>query len=215
MARPELADLHERLAGLLASGEAARAVARLLGEEDRLADVVSSSYAHPNGFRKLVIATTEEGGRLRLHHWPDGDVEPSNVHNHRWDFASAIVAGQVRSALFSLGARGEAVERHVFEPSHPGGRYSLSPAGTGALSRTAIADFGPGSTYALRAEQLHQVRCDPDTLSLVLTGPAKRDRTDVFRPAALGPQPRELPLLPPHEVRATLELAAKKLPRPA
>lgn len=169
-----LVDLHTRLVTLLATDEAASTVEALLGGAASLDDVASRSYAHPNGFRKLVIALAEDGTKLRLHHWPQGDVETSNAHNHRWAFASAIVAGRVRSALLAIGEKGETVERYRFEPSHPGGRYTLSPAGTGALSTTSVAEFGPGSTYALSAEQLHRVRADPNTLSLVLSGPAER-----------------------------------------
>lgn len=206
-----LSDLHARLVTLLATGEAASTVEALLGDSASLDDVASRSYAHPNGFRKLVIALAEDGTKLRVHRWPQGDAETSNVHNHRWAFASAIVAGRVRSALLAIGEKGETVERYRFEPSHPGGRYTLSPAGTGALSTTSVAEFGPGSTYALSAEQLHRVRADPNTLSLVLSGPSERDHTDVFRPAALHPQPRDLPLLSSQEVRESLELLAKQL----
>lgn len=207
----EPSDLHARLVALLASGEAVVTVERLLANPAQLVDVVSRSYAHPNGFRKLVIALPADGTRLRVHHWPRKDVEPSNVHNHRWAFASAIVAGRVNSALFTIGEQGEAVERYRFEPSHAGGRYTLSATGRGLISTTGIAEFSPGSTYAIRAEQLHQVRADPDTLSLVLSGPPERDHTDVFRPATLRPQSRDLPLLSLQEVRESLELLADEL----
>jgi hypothetical protein len=196
---------------LLASGEAAAAIASLLRQPDQLAGVVSRSYAHPNGFRKLVIALLDGGTRLRLHHWPEGDVEPSNVHDHRWAFASAIIAGRVHSALFTTAENGEVTERYLFAPSKPGGRYTLSPDGRGRISVTSVAELGPGSTYALGPEQLHQVRANPNTLSLVLSGPAEHDRTRVFRPATLGPQSRDLPLLTISEVRESLELLVGEL----
>jgi hypothetical protein len=211
MPRPELSDLHARLVALLASGAAAATIEHLLGDPAQLADVVRRSYAHPNGFRKLVLALPADGTKLRVHHWPRRDVKPSNVHNHRWAFASAIIAGRVSSALFTIGERGESVEKYRFEPSHPGGRYTLSAAGKDLISTTGIADFGSGSTYALSAEQLHQVRAEPNTLSLVLSGRPERDHTDVFRPATLRPQSRDLPLLSPQEVRESLELLADEL----
>lgn len=211
MARPSPSDLHDQLVDLLLSGEAAATIGLVLREPAQLADVVSRSYAHPNGFRKLVVAFPENDTRLRVHHWPLGDTEPSNIHNHRWAFASAIVTGRVRSALLTTAEQGEAVERYLFEPSQPGGRYKLSPAGEGRVSVTSVAEFGPGSTYALGPEQLHRVRVDPNTLSLVLSGPAERDRTDVYRPAVLDPQSRDLPLLPVRDVRDSLELVASGL----
>lgn len=212
MSPSNLVRLHTRLVTLLATGEAASTVeVLLLGDAAPLDEVASRSYAHPNGFRKLVIALARDGTRLRVHHWPQGDVETSNVHNHRWAFASAIVAGRVRSALLAIGEEGETVERYRFEPSHPGGRYTLSPAGTGTLAITSVADYGPGSTYAISAEQLHRVRAEPNTLSLVLSGPSERDHTDVFRPSGLHQQSRDLPLLSPREVRESLELLAREL----
>jgi hypothetical protein len=211
MPRADLSDLHARLVAFLVSGGAAATVEGLLGDGAQLADVASRSYAHPNGFRKLVLALPEDGTRMRVHHWPRGDMGPSNVHNHRWAFASAIVAGRLSSALFTIGEKGEAVEKYRFEPSHPGSQYVLSRAGNGHILTTGVAEFGPGSTYALSANQLHQVCAEPNTLSLVISGPPERDHTDVFRPANRRPQSRDLPLLPLQEVRDSLELLTDEL----
>jgi hypothetical protein len=207
----DLSGLHTQLANLLASGEAAATIEQLLRQPAQLDEVVSRSYAHPNGFRKLVVALPGNGTKLRVHHWPLGDSEPSNIHNHRWAFASAIVTGGMHSALFEAGEKGETVDRYVFEPSQAGGRYKLSPAGKRGISVTSIAELNPGTTYALSAEQLHQVHAHPDTLSLVLSGSAERDHTDVFRPATLDPQSRDLPLLPIDDVRESLELIVREL----
>lgn len=212
MIRTDLAALHARLVDFLASGEAAATIEGLLRQPKQLADVVSGSYAHPNGFRKLVVGSAGDGTRVRVHHWPRGEAEPSNVHNHRWAFASAIVAGGLRSALFTtLAEHGEVVDRYLFEPSGPGGRYGLSRRGEERIAVTSIAEYGPGSTYALNSDQLHRVHAKPNTLSVVISGPAERDRTDVFRSPTLASQPRELPLLQIADVRESLELLANKL----
>lgn len=211
MARGDLSDLHTELVDLLVSGEVAAIVRRLMQDPVQLAKAASRSYVHPNGFRKLVIALRKNGATLRIHHWSLSDTSASNVHNHRWPFASAIIAGRVRSAQYTLADGGDAVERYRFEPSRAGGQYALTPAGKGRISVSSIAEFSSGSTYALDVEQLHQVRCDRDTLSLVLSGPAERDHTDVFRPASLGPQSRDLPLLPVSDIRHSLALVAAKL----
>jgi hypothetical protein len=211
MVRAALSNLHERLLALLASGEAAATIERVLQDPTGLAEVASHSYAHPNGFRKLVLATPADGTKLRVHHWPQGDPAPSNVHNHRWAFASAIVVGRVDSALFEIAEPGDPVEQYRFEPSQAGGRYKLIPAGAAPIRVSSVAQLGPGSTYALDADQLHQVRADPRTLSLVLSGPPERDHSDVFRPASLAPQPRDLPLLPAADIRESLELLAAEL----
>ncbi len=208
---PTLDDLHTRLVDLLASGEVATVIDRILHRPEELAAVVSRSYAHPNGFRKLVVAAPEDGTRLRVHHWPAEDIEPSNVHNHRWSLASAVIVGQLQSSLFADAAAGESVERFAFLPSQPGGEYTLKPNGTGSIQMTNVAVLGPGTTYGLDAAQLHRVRASPGTLTVVLSGPAERASTDVYRPASLAPQSRNLPLLPADAVCQSLELLAKSL----
>jgi hypothetical protein len=203
--------LHARLADLLGSGEAAATIERVLHRQEDLAAIVSRSYAHPNGFRKLVVAAQKDETRLRVHHWPTEDAGWSNVHNHRWPLASAVIAGGLQSALFVDSEVGEPVERYSFLPSQPGSQYTLSANGVGRIRMTSIAAMGPGTTYALEAAQLHRVRANRGTLTIVLSGPPECPSTDVYRPASLAPQPKELPLLPADAVLESLELVAKSL----
>jgi hypothetical protein len=213
MNRPVFYDLHARLADLLASGEAAEVIDRVLYQPRELAAVVSRSYAHPNGFRKLAVATSDDGTRLRVHHWSTEDTEPSNVHNHRWSLASAVIVGQLRSALFADATVGDLVERYSFLPSQPGGQYTLSPNGMGTIRMTSVATYGPGTTYALDAAQLHRVQAGRGTLTVVLSGPPERESTDVFRSASFAPQSKDLPLLPADAVRESLDMLAESLRR--
>src|SRR4029077_18199079 len=162
----DLSRLHEELASLIASGTARTLIQRLLREPAKLSYVTSRSYAHPNGFRKLVIAETDSGATLRVHHWSVGGECSSNVHNHRWAFSSAIVAGRNRSTLFTIADDGMPSERYRFEPGQPGHQYRLVAVGRERLAATSIGEFGPGSIHALSAGQLHQVCCDPGTVSL-------------------------------------------------
>jgi hypothetical protein len=77
---------------------------------------------------------------------------------------------------------------------------------------TSIATFGPGTTYALDAAQLHRVQAGRGTLTLVLSGPPERESTDVYRSASLVPQSKDLPLLPAGAVRQSLDILAGSLP---
>jgi hypothetical protein len=211
MSKVALDDLHARLADLLTSGEAAATIDRVLRQSKELAAVASKSYAHPNGFRKLVIAASDDGTRLRVHHWAAKDTEPSNIHNHRWPLASAVIVGQLNSALFANATAGELVERHSFLPSKPGGQYTLTPNGTGTIRMTSVATYGPGTTYALDAAQLHRVQAGRGTLTVVLSGPPEREATDVYRSASLAPQSRDLVLLPAEAVRQSLDMLVESL----
>jgi hypothetical protein len=211
MNTPALDDLHARLVDLLASGEVAAVIDRILRQPKELASVVSRSYAHPNGFRKLVVKTSEDGTRLRVHHWPTGDTEPSNIHNHRWPLASAVIVGQLHSALFANAAVGTSVERYSFRPSQPGGEYTLAPDGTGKVRMTSLATLGPSATYALDAAQLHRVWAGRGTLTVVLSGPPERTSSDVYRSAGRELQSRNLPLLTADAVRQSLAILARSL----
>lgn len=213
MAQHDVSCLQEELATLVASGAAGTLVNRPLREPTELSNVASKSYAHPNGFRKIVVAKTDSGATLRVHHWPSGDEGGSNVHNHRWAFSSVIIAGRNRSALFTLADAdsGALVERYRFESGQAGREYGLVAVGQDRLAATSTDEFGPGSIYGLRAEQLHQVCCDPGTISLVLTGPLERDHTDVFRSIGLEAQPLHLAPLRRFEVCESLELAQAKV----
>lgn len=212
MVPADLYALHARLADHLSSGAAAAMIASLLTEQARLDEVVARSYLHPNGFRKLVVASSEDGSKMRVHHWPASEQhEPSNSHNHRWPFAAVIIAGCLRSTLLVETGDGEAVQKYTFESSPPGGEYVMSPDGEKGLVVSSVTALVPGSSYVLGAKQLHRVDAEPGTLSLVLSGAAERLHTDVFRSRDLPPQSRHLPLLPASQVRETLELVALEL----
>jgi hypothetical protein len=191
---------------LLISGRA-----RLMVDESltrsALERIAGTSYMHPNGFRKIVLSTAEDGAKLRVHHWPaNRPAEASNVHNHRWPFASAVVIGSLRSTLVVVADGRDAVQRFVFEPNEPGKNNTMSPAGVATLAVSHIAEFGAKSSYVVNAIQLHRIQARPGTVSLMLSGPAQRSYTDVFRSAASPTQTRRQTLLSIPQVRESLEL---------
>src|SRR5215472_3411617 len=58
----------------------------------------SQPYWHPNGFAKFVVYDNADVPlRLRLHVWVGEESrvlqDGQNVHGHRWDFGSAVIAG--------------------------------------------------------------------------------------------------------------------------
>src|ERR1017187_3857315 len=62
-------------------------------------NIADRAYFHPNGFAKfLLYGTANSLFRLRLHVWTGDHAqvllqEGQNVHGHRWNFGSAVVAG--------------------------------------------------------------------------------------------------------------------------
>ncbi len=104
---------------------------------------------------KIVLHDDPSGVRVRLHVFLPGYFD--RPHNHRWSYASAILRGQYRHYLFGDADLDETVD----------------PAGLKALM---VRDEQPGSTYALHHTMVHAVVAEPYTVSLVIRGPAVKDR---------------------------------------
>ena len=62
-----------------------------------LEEVAERSYTHNNRFDKFVIYKSQQGHQIRLHaRWPNKlGLEEDLAHNHRSDFASHMVAGNL------------------------------------------------------------------------------------------------------------------------
>jgi len=104
---------------------------------------------------KIVLHDDPSGVRVRLHVFLPGYFD--RPHNHRWSYASAILRGQYRHYLFGDADLDE----------------SIDPASLRALM---VRNEQPGSTYALHHTMVHAVVAEPYTVSLVIRGPAVKDR---------------------------------------
>jgi hypothetical protein len=104
---------------------------------------------------KIVLHDDPSGVRVRLHVFLPGYFD--RPHNHRWSYASTILRGQYRHYLFGDADLDE----------------SIDPANLKALM---VRDEQPGSTYALHHTMVHAVVAEPYTVSLVIRGPAVKDR---------------------------------------
>jgi len=104
---------------------------------------------------KIVLHVDESGVRLRMHiFWPGYYDRP---HNHRWSYASTILRGQYRHYLF-----GDAEVNETTEPS--------------SLKALIVRQEQVGNAYALHHTMVHAVVAEPFTVSLVIRGPAVKDR---------------------------------------
>lgn len=104
---------------------------------------------------KIVLHDDPSGVRVRLHIFFPGYFD--RPHNHRWSYASTILRGQYRHYLF-----GDAELDETVDPA--------------SLKALMVRDEQPGSTYALHHTMVHAVVAEPYTLSLVIRGPAVKDR---------------------------------------
>jgi hypothetical protein len=104
---------------------------------------------------KVVLYDDETGVRLRLHVFLPGYYD--RPHNHRWSYASLILSGEYRHYLF-----GDAELDTEIDPA--------------SLRALLVRQEQVGSAYALHHTMVHAVVAEPYTVSLVLRGPAVKDR---------------------------------------
>lgn len=104
---------------------------------------------------KIVLHSDESGVRLRLHVFLPGYFD--RPHNHRWSYASMIMRGEYRHYLFGNTTLDETVDPD-------------------SLTALQVQQEHVGTLYALHHSMVHAVVAEPFTVSLVLRGPAIKDR---------------------------------------
>ncbi|MEU7138582.1 hypothetical protein ABZ942_03940 [Nocardia sp. NPDC046473] len=105
---------------------------------------------------KIVLHSDDDPGiRIRLHVFLPGYFD--RPHNHRWSYASRILRGQYRHYLFGNTEMDEQV----------------NPAKLPVLQ---VRGEPVGTSYALHHSMVHAVVAEPFTVSLVVRGPAVKDK---------------------------------------
>jgi hypothetical protein len=157
----------------------------LLNSEARLGDIARRSFWHDNGFAKIVLLS-HAAYKLRLHVWQNAEGSPTaprgNVHNHRWDFSTVLLAGSYRHQEFRQSTDGEKFFAYKYCTLGAPGSYSLVPAGSQTLQCVFDAHLAQGSGFTISSDVLHRVIPDggEPTVSLVLEGPHHPSTSDVF-----------------------------------
>ena len=104
---------------------------------------------------KIVLHDDPAGFRVRLHVFLPGYFD--RPHNHRWSYASTILRGSYRHCLFGNAELDEDIK-------------------PGSLDAIMVRQETAGSTYALHHSMVHAVGAEPHTVTLVIRGPAVKDR---------------------------------------
>jgi hypothetical protein len=104
---------------------------------------------------KLVLWDDPTGFRVRLRVFLPGYFD--RPHNHRWSYSSRVLIGQYRHILFW----DVNLDEHV------------DPA---ALTPVMVCWKQAGSSYVLHDSMVHAVVAEAYTVSLVIRGPAVKDR---------------------------------------
>jgi hypothetical protein len=156
------------------------------------------AYDHANGFLKVPLA--EAGGaRVRLHYWPGGVRGEENVHDHRWDLASRILAGTLENEVFATcqRAKGGLVARgYRYVKAAPGLGAEVVDVGARALRRVRRQALGPGEVYALPHTTLHRIADSGSgpTITLMVQSAPVRAHNLMFCPDVESPDVCPVPL---------------------
>jgi hypothetical protein len=158
-------------------------LSRLLESPRDLAEVAARSYAHDNGFVKLVLVSGREGQQaLRMHVWPAASRDEGNIHNHCWDFTSVVVKGQLDFQEFVVDEAGPIEAFHyAYDPSSDF-EYALRPFGSVPLKPAAAGCRRVGELYKMSAETLHRTwgGSVTGTVTLLVQGAHRRAHADVY-----------------------------------
>jgi hypothetical protein len=106
---------------------------------------------------RVVLVNDEASGvRIRLHRFRERFFD--RPHNHRWSFGTRILAGSYTHFIF-------------------GDYPDLSPeTDARQLSSAMVREELPGTGYVIRHTLLHSVGAVADSTSLIVRGPAEKDR---------------------------------------
>ena len=140
---------------------------------------VDESFIHPSGFDKIVLLAGRNF-KLRVHNFHPTNVQrPSeNIHNHRWEFASSIVAGYFVADFYEEDNEGDTERLHYTYHSETG----MSCNGKANLRKVSTTINAKGSAYFLPADKFHSiVDISPNgAVSVMATGFANGLTTTVY-----------------------------------
>jgi hypothetical protein len=191
----------ETLVGRLGTVDALLALlGQIEGDEAWIEQVAVSSYRHALGFDKFVLIPAWPDAQLRMHVWWPGDARVAeHVHDHRYSFASAVVAGRLRNNVFAVGDSGLAVgdyRRYAEDGAIVTQQWQFSYQGEERAGLSLSAEMSPGSTYSMHAGVLHRVEVSRAlTVTLLVETSAVKQSSSVLvgqgRPQpSLTPQTR-------------------------
>lgn len=182
---------------------------QLINSPTLLKQVASRSYQHGNGFLKVVLL--DKGYKLRLHVWHQGKKCEENIHNHRWSFASTVVAGTLRSEIWRNAAPGNphAVtlpEYRYYAATAEQPAYA-NPLGHCLLEKEKDQAVSAGESYFMPQGQLHCINNPGKQLvaTLVCTSPTGQGTNRLIKTRSQIEPDTNPPRLQTAELRCQLQ----------
>ena len=169
---------------------------QVLTDDNLLGEIAARSYRHTNHFDKIVLVGSDNpvSYRLTLHLWmpPYTAAELSDelIHDHRFSFWSAILAGTLISENFKRSHAGTRFRQYRYVPELRSQTFQdiYEFAGEATLAKSGVSSREAGESYYLPAPSIHRVVLPAANLtcSLVLRGPRLRNFSTVFNTAYPG-----------------------------
>ncbi|MGH3251091.1 MAG: hypothetical protein ACRDOI_33450 [Trebonia sp.] len=158
---------------------------------EALRSVAAQSYRHVNHFDKIVLIGNPDPGafRLTLHSWTppyeESEVSEETIHDHRFNFWSAILFGTQLSLNYVEHPNGAPYRKYKYSPENRDVQFSefYEYQGEVRLLPHSIDTRHEGSQYYLSAgETIHQVLLplEAPMASLVLRGPRLHSYSNCF-----------------------------------
>ena len=146
-----------------------RNIVEAICEDERLlARCASRSLAHPLGFDKFTLMTSELY-QVRLHiWWPNEGRGREDIHNHRFSFVSAVILGQVEVTIYDLAKPGTVMMQYREHRRRGGASYQYVQMDSVQVQVASAFSLAPGSAYYLRSSALHCVDVLTGTMAATL-----------------------------------------------
>ncbi len=185
---------------------------QLINDEEAISLIANNSYAHSNGFTKIVLAELGLSDiKLRLHIWQSEEHFTDNhIHNHAWNYSSFVCAGFLSMDLFK-----ESIE----------GDYLLNKIKVGNLANKNTVECGivslekyeqkkilRGDLYSLDADKIHKISTNKYTATLVLQGEHISNYSCIYTPETKTlKNPYSVTKLSPETLKSQLKLFLEKI----
>jgi hypothetical protein len=106
-----------------------------------------------------------------------------NIHDHRWNFASAVIKGPLKMEIFAKTASEtkQTFFEHNYVPANNSDQYEAKLVGLADLKLIEEREFESGQYYYLAKEELHRVKIENNnTVTIVMTGKPTNNACRLF-----------------------------------
>jgi len=158
--------LQAKLKKLIISKKIHKLVSQALESETVFQSLQESASIHENCFIKMPINVSLPGHlRLRIHFWIV-PVDEQNIHDHRFDFSSTVVAGFIENTVWSDDKTGKRYSGFRYHNDHRGRR--LISQDDRKLSVNRRERHTTGNYYTVERDSLHTIEHSGDAITIIL-----------------------------------------------